>query len=239
MTGRWRQVDEVEQLLAEGDEALAAGHTKRAGELVQALAELVGDQDARVAYLDGLVAWEIDGPKAAMLRFEDALRADPGDADIRHAAALACEELGDGEGMRRHFLQTRLIDARQDRDAGIGNPAELDFIERVALDTIEALPSEIRSQLQNVAIDVHLRPSLRLVSEGFDPRALGIFDVPEIVEQAQLAETPKRILLYAANLICAFHEPDILAEQVKATVLHEIAHYFGFEEHEMERLGLA
>ncbi len=239
MTSRWRQVDEVEQLLGEGDEALAAGDTERAAELVRAMAELVGDQDARVAYLDALVAWEIEGPEAAMLRLEDALRGDPDDADIRHAAALACEELGDGEGMRRHFLQTRIIDARQDRDAGVGSPAELDFIEQVALDAIEALPSEIRSQLQNVTIDVHLRPSLRLVSEGFDPRALGIFDVPEIVEHARLADTPKRILLYAANLLCAFREPDVLAEQVKATVLHEIAHYFGFEEHEMERLGLA
>ncbi len=232
-------MDEIEQLLEEGDEALAVGDIERAAELVRALADRVGEQDARVVYLDALVAWEIDGPEAAMVRLEDAVRADPDDADIRHAAALACEELGDGEGMRRHFLQTRLIDARQDRDAGVGSPAELDFIEQVALEAIEALPHEIRSQLHNVAIDVHLRPSLRLVSEGFDPRALGIFDVPEIVEHAPLADAPKRILLYAANLLCAFRKQDVLAEQVKATVLHEIAHYFGFEEHEMERLGLA
>ena len=125
-----------------------------------------GEQDARVAFLDALIAWEIEGPEAAMLRFEDALRADPDDADIRHAAALACEELGDGEGMRRHFLQTRHIDARQDREAGVGSPEELDFIERGALDAIEGLPSEIRSRLQNLTVDVHLWPSLRLVSEG-------------------------------------------------------------------------
>jgi predicted Zn-dependent protease with MMP-like domain len=49
---------------------------------------------------------------------------------------------------------------------------------------------------------------------------------------------PTRIVLYACNLLAEFPDPVDLQEQVEITVLHEVGHYFGLDEDDMERLGL-
>ena len=54
------------------------------------------------------------------------------------------------------------------------------------------------------------------------------------------ATAPTRIVLYAANL-AAYVDPDDeqeLAREVEITLLHEIGHYFGLGEAEVEALGL-
>jgi predicted Zn-dependent protease with MMP-like domain len=38
--------------------------------------------------------------------------------------------------------------------------------------------------------------------------------------------------------LAATESPEELAEQVEITVLHEVGHFFGLEEDDMERLGL-
>jgi predicted Zn-dependent protease with MMP-like domain len=49
---------------------------------------------------------------------------------------------------------------------------------------------------------------------------------------------PTRIVLYACNLLAEFPEAEDLREQVEVTVLHEVGHFFGLDEDDLERLGL-
>ena len=54
----------------------------------------------------------------------------------------------------------------------------------------------------------------------------------------ELAPTVTNILLFRVNLQRACVDADHLAEEIRITVLHETAHYFGLDEADLEALGL-
>src|SRR5690606_13380872 len=140
-------------------------------------------------------------------------------------AAIAC------------FVRVHELDAELDEDLEPVDPAILDRIESVARDLIEALPPKLGDRLHGVPIVLEERPSRALVEDGFDPRALGLFDGNE--DGSEPAPVPTRIVLYTTCLVDAFGDGDELDEQVEVTVLHELGHYFGLDEAEVEKLGLA
>lgn len=161
----------------------------------------------------------------------------PDDPELRYELALACEDAGDFAGMVREYLQVRHLDARHDRDDGIGTREEVDLIERVAAEVLDALPEPFASRLAGVPVVLEARPSLALVREGFDPRAFGLFEGPMVTDGDHGLELPARIVLFTSNLLASF-AGDELADEVRITVLHEVGHYFGLDEDDMERLGL-
>ena len=90
---------------------------------------------------------------------------------------------------------------------------------RAALDS---LPPQLASALENVAI----------VIEGVnaeEPDLYGLFDQPEYM--------PAKISIYRKPLEEDFPDAAELEEQIRVTVLHELAHYFGFEEDRIADLG--
>jgi len=48
---------------------------------------------------------------------------------------------------------------------------------------------------------------------------------------------PDKITIFAEPLLRDFPDPDGLREQIRTTVLHEIAHYFGMDDDEIDKLG--
>jgi predicted Zn-dependent protease with MMP-like domain len=48
-----------------------------------------------------------------------------------------------------------------------------------------------------------------------------------------------RVILFKKNLEKWCRDADELVEQIHVTVKHEIGHYLGFSEEDLERLGLA
>jgi predicted Zn-dependent protease with MMP-like domain len=236
------QLDEfLERLLVEGEQALDIGDHQGVRERIDEMRRVAGDDEARARYLEGLLAWDVDGVEAAVALLKEALRLGPDDADIHHSLALAYEELGYEDAMVRHFLQTRILDARADREAGFTAPEALALIERVAEETLARLPAEFRERMQAVPVMLERRPSLPQVRGGLDPRACGLFEgtAHHVARQIEPhVDMPTRIVLYTSNLLASCDDDEELAEQVEITILHEIAHYFGFEEEEMEGLGL-
>jgi len=132
------------------------------------------------------------------------------------------------------WQQVRTLDAKAPR-----GPIEIseDELERIATEALAELPSTAREKLDNVPIVIHDRPSAELVADGLDPRTLAVFQGPSMRdENASPALT--NILLFKANIERIAQDLDHLAEEVRVTVLHETAHYFGLEEEDLERLGL-
>ena len=84
------------------------------------------------------------------------------------------------------------------------------------------------------------RPSEALVLEGLDPRTLGLFHGIAMPDQSALGPGPDVgvIHLFQRNLEREVPDDDELAEQIRITVLHETAHYFGAGEQDMHRFGL-
>ncbi len=48
---------------------------------------------------------------------------------------------------------------------------------------------------------------------------------------------PDRIAIYRVPLEETFDDPAELEEEIRITVLHELAHYFGLDEDRIEELG--
>ncbi len=89
---------------------------------------------------------------------------------------------------------------------------------------LDSLPPRIARALENVAVVVE--------DEHADDRDLfGLFE-----EEPYL---PAKITIYRLPLVESFSDAAQLEEEIRITVLHELAHYFGIEEERLDELGYA
>jgi predicted Zn-dependent protease with MMP-like domain len=88
---------------------------------------------------------------------------------------------------------------------------------------LDSLPPDISAHLENVAVVIE-------DENPDDPDVLGLFEEEEYM--------PARIAIYRRPLEEAFgHDPAQLHEEIRITVLHELAHYFGIDEDRLDELG--
>lgn len=176
----------------------------------------------------------------ARARLEALVASQPELADAHDALARVFEQLGQTKAMIAHALRVHALDARADRRRRIGTPQQLEFIEDEVRRVLDELPEEFASRLRHVPIVLEPRPSFALVREGFDPRALGLFEgmTDGGVASDTVIVSPTRIVLYYANLLAICDDAESLAEEIEITVLHEIGHFFGLSEDEVDALGL-
>lgn len=221
-------------------EAIDDGDFDRATSLVDELAGQLGAQHPKVLYQRAIVAWEREGPESGIAALDQLLRLEPGHADAHYLRALACEEADDREGMLIHFLEVLRLDAHADEHEQHYEKRDLDFIETTAAQFLSQIPDEFQDHLQDVPVVLEPRPHTDIVREGFDPRALGMFEGLEQGRLAagDLAQAPTRIVLFYANLLADSPDQDSLLDEIEITLLHEIGHFFGLDEDDMERLGL-
>ena len=115
----------------------------------------------------------------------------------------------------------------------------LDFYELVER-ALEGLPPELSRLLDNVAIVVDDWPeySTPLVSGGPEDTLYGLYEGVPLTERGAgyFGVLPDKVTIFRGPLERDFAK-DKLEEQVRITVVHEIAHYFGFEEERLEELG--
>ena len=118
-----------------------------------------------------------------------------------------------------------------------------DDIRKAVARVLDKLPKEFREQLRNVEIVVETRPSKELLlAEDLDPREdtlYGLYQGVPLPDRSALDPPllPDKITIFAEPLLEDFPDPDDLREEIRLTVLHEIAHYFGMDEEEIEDLG--
>jgi predicted Zn-dependent protease with MMP-like domain len=118
-----------------------------------------------------------------------------------------------------------------------------DEIRKEVTRVLDKLPRQFRNQLRNVEFVVEDRPSLELLrSEGLDPRVdtlYGIYQGVPLPDRSSLDPPllPDKITIFAEPLLRDFPDPEELRDEIRLTVLHEIAHYFGMDEAEVEDLG--
>jgi predicted Zn-dependent protease with MMP-like domain len=108
---------------------------------------------------------------------------------------------------------------------------------------LQEMPEEFRSRIENVEIVIEKRPkNSQLKALGLDPRQetlYGLYEGTPLPERSvlDLPLLPDKITLYSEPLLRDFPEPADLREQIRQTVIHEIAHYFGMSDEEIEDLG--
>jgi predicted Zn-dependent protease with MMP-like domain len=99
---------------------------------------------------------------------------------------------------------------------------------RAALDE---LPPHLAAALTNVAVVVE-------DENAEDPDLLGLYHGVPLPERGDMAGLPPdTISIYRIPLEESFADPAELREEIRITVLHELAHYFGLGEDRLAELG--
>jgi predicted Zn-dependent protease with MMP-like domain len=97
-----------------------------------------------------------------------------------------------------------------------------EFEERVRR-ALDALPPELARGLENVAVVVE-------DENRAEPDLLGLFE--------EAPYMPAKVTIYRLPLEEEFgHDPERLEHEIRVTVLHELAHYFGIDEDRLAELG--
>ena len=87
---------------------------------------------------------------------------------------------------------------------------------------LDELPPKLAAALQNLAVVVE-------DEDPDDPDLFGLWESHPLL--------PDKITIFRKPLAAAFPDPRELEEEIRITVLHELAHYFGIDEDRLDELG--
>ena len=118
-------------------------------------------------------------------------------------------------------------------------------LERMAKQEVAALwrrlPPEMAARAAEIPVVYLARPSKAMVREdGVDPDLLGLFVGSNCADGLEGGDPlPPEILLFVENLWdYAEGDPDVFREEVRVTYFHELGHYLGLQEGDLEDRGL-
>jgi len=109
---------------------------------------------------------------------------------------------------------------------------DADAFEALVVEELDALPDEMTEGLENVVFVVEDR-------NASDPTMLGLYEGFALTDRGQygFGELPDRIILYREALLEFCADLDTLRDEIRITLVHEIAHYYGIDEERLHELG--
>jgi predicted Zn-dependent protease with MMP-like domain len=106
--------------------------------------------------------------------------------------------------------------------------------EALVTQALDSLPEVFREKLTNVAILVEDSPPQKEEGEGL---LLGLFHgIPRTEKSVFSSTPPDRIFLYQRNIEAVCSSEAEVRREIRATLLHELGHYFGLNEEELRGL---
>jgi predicted Zn-dependent protease with MMP-like domain len=113
--------------------------------------------------------------------------------------------------------------------------------EELVSEALESLPSRFAERLSNIDVEVRDWPAAsELRAAGVPPGRLllGLYrGIPQTRRsQGYNMATPDRIFIYQRPIERVCRDDDEVREQVRRTVLHEIAHHFGWSDPDLAEL---
>jgi predicted Zn-dependent protease with MMP-like domain len=104
--------------------------------------------------------------------------------------------------------------------------------------TLDALPAPLRRQAAPLPVCFEPHPNPALLADDFDPDLLGLF-VGSALAEPDDYPLPPQIILYLKNLWdFAEENEEFYREEIRTTYLHELGHYLGLDEIDLEQRGL-
>lgn len=111
--------------------------------------------------------------------------------------------------------------------------------ERCVRRAVEGLPDRFRDALDNIEIVIEDYADDELLDElGMEPPLLGLYQgIPLPERRHDDILLPDKISIYREELLDLRLTREELVEEIRITVLHEIGHYFGLDDDQLEELG--
>jgi predicted Zn-dependent protease with MMP-like domain len=99
---------------------------------------------------------------------------------------------------------------------------------------LDSLPAELRAAMSNVEIVVE-------DENPEDPDVFGLYHGIPLPDRHDYAGAlPDKIAIYRGPLEAEFgHDAALLEEEIRITVVHEVAHHFGIDDDRLGELGWA
>ena len=117
-------------------------------------------------------------------------------------------------------------------------PCLLSIAQGEVRDTLAALPAPLQSQAAPLPVQYEPVPNEAILADGDEPDLLGLFIRPPRAAP-ESSPLPPQILLFHENLWdYAEGDEDLFREEVRTTYLHELGHYLGLDEIDLEERGL-
>ena len=103
-------------------------------------------------------------------------------------------------------------------------------------DALDSIPAGLSRAMDNVVVLVEDEPP------ADDPDLLGVYDGTPLTERDgwwAAGALPDRITIFKGPLQRLCESGDELREEIAITVVHEVAHHFGIDDHQLHELGWA
>ena len=114
-------------------------------------------------------------------------------------------------------------------------PVELseEAFDALVEEALDAIPDEIAGLIRNVVVLVEEEPP------ADEPDLLGLYDGVALTERydGNAGQLPDRIFLYRRPLLDFCRDVEELRDEVRITVVHEVAHHFGIDDDRLHELG--
>jgi predicted Zn-dependent protease with MMP-like domain len=149
------------------------------------------------------------------------------EAGLRYDLALALDRLGTPEEAEKEFRKAARI--APDDFPVPARMAQRDFEDLVA-GAIDSIPPAFQPYLKQVTVLVRDYPD----GEGVDPFALGLYlGVPRTERTQESRDHLDTVFVFKRSHELLGLDREELEEEVRKTVVHEIAHHFGLGEDDM------
>jgi predicted Zn-dependent protease with MMP-like domain len=131
----------------------------------------------------------------------------------------------------------RQDDGRRDRTVSVGR----ERFEALVAAALDSLPEEIAAAMENVEVVVEEEPPPEALA-GLPPgeTLLGLYHGVPLSERGPHTYhgvLPDKISIYRGPIARRFRTPARIEEEVRRTVVHEIAHHFGIDDERLHELG--
>ncbi len=182
---------------------------------------------------------QLEEAKRALNR---AIREDPGNPEAWYGRGLLRERRDDFDGADRDLARAARLDPMSyPFPIGLGD----EELERAIEEVLGSLHPTLREYLANVAILVEEVPSEEILRH-YDPplspgELLGYFSGHSLLERSvedPWSHLPAAILLFRRPLQRFARDHEQLVDELRTTIYHEVGHFLGLEEEDLEQRGL-
>jgi len=115
--------------------------------------------------------------------------------------------------------------------------------ERIVEEAVKSLPEAFRKRIENVAIRVAESPNRRQSRspdpKGHEPSLYGLYEGVPRTERAvdDSFQQPDRITIFKRAIERDHRSRAGMVKCIQETVLHELGHYFGLDDSQLDELG--
>jgi len=114
--------------------------------------------------------------------------------------------------------------------------------EQLVRQAVAELPEVFREKLTNVAIIIEDYPSADLIEQqelSPNETLFGLYEGVPLTERGYFEQPvhPDRILIFQKAIEDECDSPEEIKQELKTTLVHEVAHFFGIDDDYLEKLG--